>query len=91
MAEAQHAVDEAEAAHLAAIAALEAVYLDRRDEFDPAVAAQYDDQFRKTRATIDGARQDAGDDIVARVQLLDAYSAHRRAIQSVVHGLEETP
>ncbi len=90
MAEAQRAVDEAEAAHLAAISALEAAYLDKRDQLEPAVAARYDEQFRKTRATIDAARADAGDDIVARVQLLDAYSAHRRAIQSVVYGVEET-
>ncbi len=89
MAEAERALDEAEASHLAAMAALESAYDERRDSLDPAVAARYDAQLAKVHDAIAGARDAAGDDIDSRVRRLGAYSKQRRALQAMVYGLQE--
>jgi len=89
LAEADRALAEAEAAHLAAISALEVAYEESRGGLEPAVAARYDKQFEEMRATLSGARDVAGDDMGARLRLLDAYAAHRRSMKSALSLMQE--
>ena len=88
--EALDAIDRAEAAHLNAIAALEAAYTERRADLSPAEALAYDEQFRALRETIAAAQAQAqkGTGMGARLRLLDAYAAHRRTMQSVLFQME---
>jgi hypothetical protein len=91
MAEAERAVEDAEAAELAAIAALDAVYEERRASLAPDVAARYDAELTSMRDALAAARESTGTDVESRVRLLGAYSKHRRGLQAVVYGLEEKP
>jgi hypothetical protein len=88
-AQAEQAMVEAEAAHLAAIAALEAAYGESRGELPEDVAAQYDEQFASMRTTLQGARAQAGSELGARLRLLDAYAAHRRSMKSALTRMQE--
>jgi hypothetical protein len=87
MAEAERAGAEAERAHLAAIDALERVYVEQRARLDPARARQHDQELRNARESYARERV-AATDLDARLLLLDAYSEHRRLLQSLVQELE---
>lgn len=82
------ALDEAEAQYAKAIAALEADFTARRPELPDAVADAHAQAFEHSRELIDAARRDAGDDLDARMLVLDAYSAHLHTVQSAMSSLE---
>jgi hypothetical protein len=90
MAEAERAVAEAERAHLAAIEALETVYAERRARLDPARARRLDQELRGAREGYARERV-AATDLDSRLLLLDAYSEHRRLLQTMVQELEGRP
>ena len=90
MAEAERAVAEAERAHLAAIEALESVYAERRARLDPARARRLDQELRGAREGYARERV-AATDLDSRLLLLDAYSEHRRLLQTMVQELEGRP
>ena len=81
------ALDQAEAEYTTAIAALEAEYVARRGVVNPAVAIAHDRTMSESRRIIGQARAEAGDNIDARVRVLDAYSSHLRTVQAVVAEL----
>jgi hypothetical protein len=82
------ALDQAEADYSTAIDALEAEYIARRGVVNPAVAIAHDRTMRESRRIIGQARAEAGDNINARVRVLDAYSSHLRTVQAVVAELD---
>ncbi len=82
------ALDEAEVEYTTAIAALEAEYVARRGVVNPAIAIAHDRTMSESRRIIGQARAEAGDNVDARVRVLDAYSSHLRTVQAVVAELD---
>jgi len=78
----------AEAQYTEAIAALEAEFAARRAELPAEVASAHEQTFEHSRHLISDARQHAGDDVDARMRVLDAYSTHLRAVQTAMTSLD---
>lgn len=80
------ALDEAEAAYARALDVIEQDYREKRDELPTEVATAMDASFSDARKLMGDAEQ-AGDDIDARMLLMDAYSSQVHALQDAVDRL----
>jgi hypothetical protein len=89
--DAERAVSDAERAYAIALDALEADYGKRRSGLPPSVATAYDHRFRDARRELDGARREAGDDLDARVLILDLYASQVRSLRGSLRRLEARP
>ncbi len=78
------ALDQAEAEYTEAIATLEAEYRAHRNRVTPAT----DHALAESRLLLGEARREAGDDIDARMKVLEAYASHLRTMQQVVTEIE---
>jgi hypothetical protein len=88
--EVEQALDKAELSYRQAIAALEKEYASERSHADAATTRRHEARLRGLRRMLDEARAAAGDDVEARLQVLDAYSAYMRSVQTAVFK-EEVP
>lgn len=84
LAAARAALDKAEDEYENAIAALEATYKARRHRLAASKATGYDKAMASSSTALRQARKAAGDDIDARMRVLDMYSSHVHTLQSLV-------
>jgi hypothetical protein len=82
------ALTEAEAQYADAIGALEAEFAARRAELPDDLASAHEQAFEQGHSLIAAARKDAGDDVDARMRVLDAYSAHLRTVQTAMSSFD---
>lgn len=82
-------LDRAEHEYQAALDAIEADFMAKRDKLPPALAARYDEMFRSARQRLAAVRAAAGDDVYARVEVIDAYATHVRKLMIAVRDLQE--
>ena len=78
----------AESQYADAIATLEAEFEARRADLPDEVATEHEQAFESGRQLIEAAREAAGDDVDARMLVLDAYAAQLRTVQSAMSTLE---
>jgi hypothetical protein len=84
LAAAKAALTKAENEYQDAIAALEATYKARRDRLSPSKVEGYDRAMASSHTALVQARKAAGDDIDARMRVLNLYSSHLNTLQTVV-------
>jgi hypothetical protein len=81
------AVADAERAYATALAELETEYRGRRGKVSPQVASAMDDGFDRARRELAEARATAGDDLDARLLVLDLYATEVRTLRGSVRRL----
>ena len=84
------ALDRAEADYRDAAKVLEAEYDRLRPQLDPALARRWDETLSRAHTQLGEARAVAGDDVNARMQVLDGYAGYLRSLRNVVQQSEET-
>jgi hypothetical protein len=84
----QQALADAERAYERALDLTEADYLAKRDSLPPDVAIRIDDSLRDTRRLRADARALAGDDVDARLLLLDTYAAQLHTLQAALDDID---
>jgi hypothetical protein len=85
---AARAVADAEAAYERALDAVEADYQRHRPGLSPATTAALDQGFAQSRSELGEARRAAGDDLDARVLVLDLYATQVRTLGGAVRRLD---
>jgi Putative zinc-finger len=83
-------LDEAEAQWRAAADELQQRYLGYRAQLSPREAQRLDQSLERTRRQIGEARALAGNDVQARVAVLDGYSDYVLSLHRLVSDLEES-
>lgn len=83
------ALDRAEADYLDAAKVLESEYDRLRPGLDPALAKRWDETLSRAHTQLGEARAVAGDDVNARMQVLDGYAGYLRSLRNVVQQSEE--
>jgi len=83
------ALDRAEADYRDAAKILEAEYDRMRPHLDPKLAKRWDETLTRAHAQLGEARAVAGDDVNARMQVLDGYAGYLRSLRNVVQQTEE--
>ena len=78
------ALDRAEADYRDAAKVLEAEYNRLRPQLDPALAKRWDETLSRAHTQLGEARVVAGDDVNARMQVLDGYAGYLRSLRNVV-------
>jgi hypothetical protein len=82
------ALADAERAYEHALDVVEADYRAKRDSLPADVAVRIDASFRDTRRMRDEARDEAGDDVDARLLLLDTYAVQLHTLQSALDDID---
>ncbi len=83
------ALDRAEADYRDAARILEGEYDRLRPLLDPALAKRWDETLSRAHTQLGEARKVAGDDVNARMQVLDGYAGYLRSLGNVVRQSEE--
>lgn len=83
------ALDRAETDYRDAAKVLEAEYDRLRPQLDPALARRWDETLSRAHTQLGEARAVAGDDVNARMQVLDGYAGYLRSLRNVVQQSEE--
>ena len=83
------ALDRADADYRDAAKVLEAEYDRLRPQLDPALAKRWDETLSRAHTQLGEARVVAGDDVNARMQVLDGYAGYLRSLRNVVRQSEE--
>ena len=83
------ALDRAEADYRDAAKVLEAEYTRLRTGLDPKVAERWDETLTRAHTQLGEARAVAGDDVNARMQVLDGYAGYLRSLRNVIEQSEE--
>ena len=83
------ALDRAEADYRDAAKVLEGEYERLRPQLDPALAKRWDETLSRAHTQLGEARKVAGDDVNARMQVLDGYAGYLRSLGNVVRQSEE--
>jgi hypothetical protein len=83
------ALDRAEADYRDAAKVLEGEYARLRPELDPALAKRWDETLTRAHTQLGEARAVAGEDLNARMQLLDGYAGYLRSLRNVIEQSEE--
>jgi hypothetical protein len=83
------ALDRAEADYRDAAKVLEAEYDRLRPHLDPTLAKRWDETLTRAHTELGEARAVAGDDVNARMQVLDGYAGYLRSLRNVVQQSEE--
>jgi hypothetical protein len=83
------ALDRAEADYRDAARVLEAEYDRLRPVLDPKLAKRWDETLTRAHAQLGEARAVAGNDVNARMQVLDGYAGYLRSLRNVVQQTEE--
>lgn len=83
------ALDRAEIDYRDAAKVLEAEYDRLRPRLDPALAKRWDETLSRAHTQLGEARTVAGDDVNARMQVLDGYAGYLRSLRNVVQQSEE--
>ena len=83
------ALDRAELDYRDAARVLEAEYDRLRPQLDPALAKRWDETLSRAHTQLGEARKVAGDDVNARMQVLDGYAGYLRSLRNVVLQSEE--
>lgn len=83
------ALDRAETDYRDAARVLEAEYQRLRPQLDPALARRWDETLSRAHTQLGEARAVAGDDVNARMQVLDGYAGYLRSLNDVVGQSEE--
>jgi hypothetical protein len=81
-------LDEAEAEWRSAAVKLEKRFVEQRRHLGPTEAERLDDALARTRLSIAEARVLAGNDVHARVAVIDGYSAYVHSLHTLVSDLE---
>jgi hypothetical protein len=82
-------LERAEADSRSAARVLETEYRAGRGNFDAATAGSWDKSLAATRSQLDSAHALAGNDVEARLRILDGYAAYLRSLRAVVAFSEE--
>lgn len=82
------ALSDAERAYEHALDVVEGDYRAKRDSLPPDVALRIDASFRDTQRMRDEARDEAGDDVDARLLLLDTYAVQLHTLQSALDDID---
>jgi len=83
------ALDRAEADYRDAAKILEAEYDRLRPNLDPKLARRWDETLTRAHTQLGEARAVAGNDVNARMQVLDGYAGYLRSLRNVVQQTEE--
>ncbi len=83
------AIDRAEADYRDAARVLEGEYDRLRPRLDPELAKRWDETLTRAHTQLGEARAVAGDDVNARMQVLDGYAGYLRSLRNVVQQSEE--
>ena len=83
------ALDRAEADYRDAAKVLETEYARLRPGLDPKVAERWDETLTRAHTQLGEARAVAGEDVNARMQVLDGYAGYLRSLRNVVQHSEE--
>lgn len=83
------ALDRAEADYRDAAKILEGEYDRLRPRLDPGLAKKWDETLTRAHTQLGEARAVAGDDVNARMQVLDGYAGYLRSLRNVVQQTEE--
>jgi hypothetical protein len=83
------ALDRAEADYRDAARVLEAEYARLRPGLDPKVAERWDETLARAHTQLGEARAVAGEDVNARMQVLDGYAGYLRSLRNVIEQSEE--
>jgi hypothetical protein len=83
------ALDRAEADYRDAAKILEAEYDRMRPHLDPKLAKRWDETLTRAHTQLGEARAVAGNDVNARMQVLDGYAGYLRSLRNVVQQTEE--
>jgi hypothetical protein len=83
------ALDRAETDYRDAAKVLETEYTRLRPRMDPKLAKRWDETLTRAHTELGEARAVAGEDVNARMQLLDGYAGYLRSLRSVVQSAEE--
>ncbi len=83
------ALDRAEADYRDAAKVLEAEYARLRPKLDSKLAARWDETLTRAHTQLGEARAVAGEDVNARMQVLDGYAGYLRSLRNVVEQSEE--
>ena len=83
------ALDRAEADYRDAAKVLEAEYARLRPGLDPKLAARWDETLTRAHTQLGEARAVAGEDVNARMQVLDGYAGYLRSLRNVIEQSEE--
>jgi hypothetical protein len=83
------ALDRAEGDSRAAAGVLETEYRARRSNLDAATAGSWDKSLATARSQLDSARALAGNDVGARMRILDGYAAYLRSLRAAMLSSEE--
>ena len=83
------ALDRADADYRDAAKVLEDEYDRLRPLLDPALAKRWDETLSRAHTQLGEARKVAGDDVNARMQVLDGYAGYLRSLRNVVRQSEE--
>ncbi|MGZ6144183.1 MAG: hypothetical protein ACXWLM_12650, partial [Myxococcales bacterium] len=85
------ALDRAEADYKDAAKVLEAEYARLRPGLDAKLAQRWDETLTRAHAELGEARAVAGEDVNARMQVLDGYAGYLRSLRNVIEQSEEAP
>lgn len=83
------ALDRAEADYLDAARILEGEYARLRPSLDPKVAERWDETLTRAHTQLGEARAVAGEDVNARMQVLDGYAGYLRSLRNVIEQSQE--
>jgi hypothetical protein len=83
------ALDRAETDYRDAAKILEAEYDRLRPNLDPKLAKRWDETLTRAHAQLGEARAVAGNDVNARMQVLDGYAGYVRSLRTLVTQTEE--
>ncbi|MCA1829351.1 MAG: hypothetical protein ABR567_11135 [Myxococcales bacterium] len=83
------ALDRAEADYRDAAKVLEAEYARLRPGLDTKVAERWDETLTRAHTQLGEARAVAGEDVNARMQVLDGYAGYLRSLRNVIEQSEE--
>jgi hypothetical protein len=83
------ALDRAEADYRDAAKVLEAEYARLRPRLDTKLAERWDETLTRAHTQLGEARVVAGEDVNARMQLLDGYAGYLRSLRNVIEQSEE--
>jgi hypothetical protein len=83
------ALDRAEADYRDAAKVLEGEYARLRPRLDPKLASRWDETLTRAHTELGEARAVAGEDVNARMQVLDGYAGYLRSLRNLVQQSEE--
>ena len=83
------ALDRAEADYRDAAKVLEGEYARLRPKLDPKLASRWDETLTRAHTQLGEARAVAGEDVNARMQVLDGYAGYLRSLRNLVEQSEE--